>query len=129
MRQIWANTCTADLACCRTSLGPLFAFEANSGSKTLRYSREELFSYGIWTTEIPGKTRRGTTETEALPSLHFYHLPLLPNVQSFRNKLDKLHANFLCQLEYKDAGLICIMETWLDSTITDSEIFLLLWTL
>ncbi len=45
-------------------------------------------------------------------------------MRSLRNKLDELHANVSCQWEYKDAGLICVTETWLDSTIVDSQLSL-----
>lgn len=46
------------------------------------------------------------------------------SVRSLWNKLDELHGNVSCQWVYKDAGLIWVMETWLDSTIADSQLSL-----
>lgn len=58
------------------------------------------------------------TSSLPLPSI------LLANVRSLHNKLDELHANISCQWAYKDAGFICITDTWLDGTIVDSQLSL-----
>lgn len=72
------------------------------------------------------KERRSTAENVAPPTpAHPKSAPLpsilLAHVLSLQNKLDELHANVSCQWLSKDTGLICVTETWLDSTIADSQ--------
>lgn len=64
---------------------------------------------------------KGHTGTKKCPPLPFI---TLANVRYLRNKLDELQANISCQWAYKETTLICLMETWLDNTIADSELSL-----
>lgn len=64
------------------------------------------------------KRLAGKRTSPPLPSI------ILANVCSLRNKLDELQANVTCQWAYREASLICLTETWLDNTITDSELTL-----
>ena len=58
------------------------------------------------------KSRFGTP----LPKL------LLGNVQSIRNKSDKLKANIQYLSEYRNSSLICLTETWLTDTDPNSTV-------
>lgn len=64
------------------------------------------------------KRLTGKRRSPPLPSI------ILANVRSLRNKLDELQANITCQWAYREASLICLTETWLDNTITDSALSL-----
>ena len=45
---------------------------------------------------------------------------ILTNVQSLNNKLDLLRVNCVSLAEYRKCYIICLIETWLDSTYPDN---------
>ena len=49
---------------------------------------------------------------------------VMGNTQSVRNKMDELQACVRFSTEYRKSAVICLSETWLDESVTDTEIIL-----
>ncbi|KAK0135719.1 hypothetical protein N1851_028396 [Merluccius polli] len=116
-----------------------FALQPDTGNRLLTYGRDELLLHraSLWSNLKPAvvlpselkprkRGKRGGIRSRVRRRPFRPPLPtiIMSNVRSLRNKMDLLHARCRFERAFRDICIIALSETWLEESVSDSEVSL-----